>query len=315
MKKKDKNNKSDRFRVDLVIVAIILILGPIIGLLFSKTSLLDKYKPSVKTFNNEIFETKHKIVFSSTKSEDLEVILGQLNLNLESIKKGGLLPNFELLELPKDLSKIEPSKRRKDIFIASVLPIIIHANLETLDDRQKLCQALKEKKPETIIKIAKKYGYTSQEIGKLNNKETLLNNIDAIPVSLAIAQAAVESGWGTSRFALEGNALYGQWAWNSTDGIKPKLLKDSNVVVRSFDTLASSVKSYIVNLNTHKAYKGMRTKRKRSCNNENLISGLELSNWMGNYATTRDEYIKILRTVISSNKLSDFDSILIKNSL
>ena len=315
MKKKDKDNKPDRFRIDLVIVIIVLFLGPIIGILFSKTSFLDKYKPTVKIFNNQVFETKHKIVFSSTKSEDLEVILEQLNLNLENVKKGGLLPNFELLELPKDLSKIEPSKRRKDIFIASVLPIIINANLETLDDRQKLCQALKENKLEHIIKIAKKYGYTSEEIGKLKNKEILLKNIDAIPVSLAIAQAAVESGWGTSRFALEGNALYGQWAWNSKDGIKPKSVEDSNIVVRSFDNLASSVKSYIINLNTHNAYKGMRTKRKRSCDNENLISGLELANWMGNYATTRDEYIKILRTVISSNKLSDFDSIIVKNPL
>ena len=81
-------------------------------------------------------------------------------------------------------------------------------------------------------------------------------------------------------------------------------------MVRKFETLDDSVKAYLTNLNSHSAYSGMRSKRKRNCSQKKLISGYDLANWMGNYAITRDEYIKTLRLVIKANKLELLDDLI-----
>ena len=305
-----KKSNFESIRIDFVLVFIILLLGPIAGLIFSKTNLFDNFKPKVETFDEKVFFSKNKIIFSSTKSTDLEALFLHLKIDLQKIRQGQAMPNIEILSLPKDLSSIESSERRKNIFFSSILPIIVRENLKILKNRKQLCKAINVSDTRKIEEIAFIYNINIENIEKLNINETLINKIDAIPVSLAMAQAAIESGWGTSRFSLEGNALYGQWAWKENAGIKPKEALNSKAVVRSFKNLSQSVKAYMINLNTHNAYSGMRSKRKRSCANEKLISGFKLSNWMGNYATTRDEYIKILRSVIKGNDLKPFDSII-----
>ena len=88
-------------------------------------------------------------------------------------------------------------------------------------------------------------------------KSELMNKINSIPISLILAQSIIESGWGASRFAQEGNALFGQWTWKTDDGIKPKGNLHANFSVKNFDSLLESVNSYILNLNTHQAYKGL----------------------------------------------------------
>ena len=292
-----------------------MILGPVIGLIFSKTDWLDEYKPKVKTFDFDpsSFISEHKIIFSSTRSEDLEGLIKKLELNLENIKLGNPVPNFELLSLPKDLNKVEPVIRRKEIFFSSIFPLILRSNMEILNHRKNLCDAFNSNNKEKIAEIASIYKVNIETLTDQNIKEVLLKKVDAIPFSLALAQAAVESGWGTSRFALEGNALYGQWVWNEDLGIKPKLAQNGQAVVRSFENLFDSVKSYMSNLNNHKAYSGMRSKRQRSCIEKELIEGYELAEWMGSYAETREEYIKILRKIISSNNLDQIDQAINKN--
>ena len=313
---KKHRNRNFTFRLDLIIIFIVILLGPAIGLLISKTDLLDKIellkilKPEVSVHEQKFLNPNHEIVFSSTKSKDLEVLLEQIDLDYSKILDIENLSNLSLLSLPKDLSTIEPTSRRKNIFLSSILPLIVNSNLEILGHRKALCDAIKNNDNEKKQEIAKKYNIDLSTVEDLMIDDKLIRHIDAIPISLAMSQAAVESGWGTSRFALQGNALFGQWVWNESKGIKPKFASDKNAVVRKFETLGGSVKAYLKNLNTHIAYSGMRAKRKRNCSQKKLISGYDLANWMGNYAITRDEYIKTLRLVIKANKLELLDDLI-----
>ena len=131
--------------------------------------------------------------------------------------------------------------------------------------------------------------------------------MDIIPVSVALAQAANESGWGTSRFALEGNALFGQWTW-SKKGISPKNQDpDKTHKILQFQILKASVRAYKNNLNTHNAYKEFREARAQLRQNEEEIMGLKLTKHLSAYASIGQKYVEILNDIIERNSLSDFD--------
>ena len=138
--------------------------------------------------------------------------------------------------------------------------------------------------------------------------------MDMIPVSIALAQAAKESGWGTSRFALEGNAIFGQWTWDG-QGIAP-LKRDGNKnhKILKFPILRASVKAYKNNLNTHKSYFKFREKKKTIKKKNKNITGLALTGTLKNYAQTGSEYTKILNQIITQNRLSDFEPVKLVNS-
>ena len=144
-----KKNKSN-FRFDIILIFLVILLGPASGLLISKTNILDKYKflnflrPEVNVYEKVNFSKKHEIIFSSTKAIDLEVLLNQINLSYSNINSLEDLANFRLLTLPKDLSNIEPVSRRKNLFLSSILPLVVAENLNILEDRKKLCKAIKE---------------------------------------------------------------------------------------------------------------------------------------------------------------------------
>ena len=138
--------------------------------------------------------------------------------------------------------------------------------------------------------------------------------MDIIPVSIAIAQAAKESGWGTSRFALEGNAMFGQWTYGN-EGIAPlDREKDKGHKVLKFPMLRSSVQAYKNNLNTHSGYKEFRNERAELRRNNKKISGLKLVDYLKNYAATGEEYTKTLKKIINQNDLTDFDKAILMNS-
>tara|TARA_B100000767_G_C19399578_1_gene383317 strand:- start:4 stop:597 length:594 start_codon:yes stop_codon:yes gene_type:complete len=143
----------------------------------------------------------------------------------------------------------------------------------------------------------------------VNNKDlsTLKVRMDEIPTSLAIAQAAKETGWGTSRFALQGNALFGQWTW-SGEGIKPAAAEDNSThKVMKFKVLQASVKAYHRNLNTHSSYKNFRRVRAQLRDNDEKLNSLILSEYLDKYAETGKKYVEILQQIIKQNQLMDFD--------
>ncbi len=187
-------------------------------------------------------------------------------------------------------------------------------NEKIIADRKKL-KILAEKKYTTDLEkqwIRQKL--LEYKVKKGDLKE-LVVRMDVIPTSIALAQAAKESGWGTSRFALEGNAIFGQWTW-SGQGIAP-LDRDSNKKhkILKFPILRASVKAYQNNLNTHKSYVKFREKRNKLRMKNKKIVGLELTDTLNNYAQTGSEYTKILNQIIKQNKLSDFEPVRLVNSV
>ena len=129
-----------------------------------------------------------------------------------------------------------------------------------------------------------------------------------MPHSLALAQAAVESGWGQSRFAKEGNALFGQWAWSADEGIKPLDASNSRAVIRSFATIYDSVFAYIHNLNTHYAYQDFRDVRAEDIAQGKRISGLKLARYLTAYAELGEKYVYTLQSMILQNRFDIYET-------
>ena len=228
------------------------------------------------------------------------------NYNLNEIRKNKLVKPINIDLLPNEIKSIENSKKRKEFFIQIILPLILDENKKIKLERRTLFSILNknsnsEAERNWLKSKFKQYGVVNRDL------TTLKIRMDIIPVSLAIAQAAKETGWGTSRFAQEGNALFGQWTF-SGEGIKPAR-SDGNDThkVMKFKILKASVRAYHRNLNTHKSYREFRKVRAIQRDVYGQLNSLELVNYLDKYAATGNEYIKILKKIISQNKLTDFD--------
>ena len=210
--------------------------------------------------------------------------------------------------LPIELKQIQNTKERKNLFIKIVLPLILSENNRILRDRDTLFKLLNKNintkvEKDWLNKKFKRYGVVNKDVS------TLKIRMDVIPVSLAIAQAAKETGWGTSRFAIEGNALFGQWTY-SGEGIKPAASgKNEKHKVMAFSVLKASVRAYQRNLNTHSGYKEFRRARAIQRDNGENINSLELSNYLTSYAQNGLEYVDTLKKIINQNNLRDFDKV------
>ncbi len=228
------------------------------------------------------------------------------NYNLQDIRKNKLVKPINIDLLPSEIKSIENTKKRKELFIQIVLPLILEENKKIRLERKTLFAILNKnnnsKAEKNWLKSKfRQYGVVNRDLA------TLKIRMDEIPVSLAIAQAAKETGWGTSRFAQEGNALFGQWTY-SGEGIKPAG-SDSNDThkVMKFKILKASVRAYQRNLNTHKSYKKFRKVRAIQRDVFGNLNSLELVNYLDKYAETGQKYIEILKQIIDQNKLTDFD--------
>ena len=226
--------------------------------------------------------------------------------NLEDVRKNKLVKPVSLSLLPNEMKMIENTKKRKELFIQIILPLIIQENNTIKLDRKKLFQILNKSKNSKnekrwLEKKFKQYGVANKDLS------TLKIRMDEVPTSLAIAQAAKETGWGTSRFALEGNALFGQWTW-SGEGIKPAGADNNSThKVMKFKVLQASVKAYHRNLNTHSSYRSFRSARAELRDEKKELDGLALSEHLDLYAETGKKYVEILQQIIKQNKLTDFD--------
>ena len=226
--------------------------------------------------------------------------------NLNDVRKKKLVKPVALTLLPQEIKMIENSKKRKEFFIQIVLPLIIEENNNIKIDRNTLFTIINKSNNSNSEKqwLEKKYKQYGAKSGDLS---TLKIRMDEIPVSLAIAQAAKETGWGTSRFALEGNALFGQWTW-SGEGLKPKEAKEGEShKVMKFNVLQASVRAYQRNINTHSTYKDFRKARAKLRDNNKPLDSIELSKYLNKYAETGNQYVEVLQKIIKQNKLQDFD--------
>ena len=236
----------------------------------------------------------------------IQELFKSTDYNLKDIRKNKLVKPISLTLLPNEIKKIENSQKRKDLFIQIILPLIIKENNYIKSDRMKLFRILNKSKNTKVEKkwLANKF----KQYGVVNNDlSTLKIRMDEVPISMTIAQAAKETGWGTSRFAQEGNALFGQWTW-SGKGLRPKGAdSDSTHKVMKFKVLQASVKAYQRNLNTHSSYKAFRSARAELRDEGKKLDSLILSNYLDKYAETGKEYVKILQKIIKQNNLTDFD--------
>ena len=226
--------------------------------------------------------------------------------NLKDVRKKKLVKPVALTLLPEEIKMIENSQKRKEFFIQIVLPLIIKENNNIRKDRNTLFNIINKNNNSDAEKkwLEKKY---KQYGVRFKDLSTLKIRIDEIPVSLAIAQAAKETGWGTSRFAQEGNALFGQWTW-SGEGLKPKEAdKNKGHKVMKFNVLQASVRAYQRNLNTHSSYKAFRKARAELRDLGKPLDSIVLSKYLNKYAETGNQYVEVLQKIILQNKLKDFD--------
>ena len=266
---------------------------------------LDNIYDDIDVFSSNDENTNTSRLSAST----IEQLFKDTDYTLKKVKKTKLVNiGINLDHLPTEMKNIENTKKRKNLFIQIILPLIIEENTKIKLDRKKLFVILNKNNNtksdlEWIGKKFKQYGVSK------NDFTTLKTRMDEVPVSLAIAQAAKETGWGTSRFAQKGNALFGQWTW-SGDGIKPAGAEiNSTHKVASFKVLKASVKAYLRNLNTHPSYKQFRKERAIQRDNDEKLNSLELVKFLDKYAETGVEYTRILSKIIKQNSLTEFDDV------
>jgi Bax protein len=269
-------------------------------------------KPEVKVKKNNVAEVI--LPDLNLKTETVLNLFKDVDYDLSQVRNKKLVKPIYFTQFPKDLDELKNTRLKKETFIKIVLPLIVAENEKITADRKKLKLIYNKKFTTDQEKQWLRQKLLEYKVKK-GNMEELLLRIDIIPTSIALAQAAKESGWGTSRFALEGNAIFGQWTW-SGQGIAP-LDRESNKnhKILKFPILRASVKAYQNNLNTHKGYSRFREKRSNMREKNNYISGLELTDTLKNYAQTGSEYIKILNQIIKQNRLTDFEPVRLVNSV
>ncbi len=251
-------------------------------------------------------ENKSEINLVRYTTSEIDSLFKEVNYNLKDVRNTKLVKPIDIGLLPNEIKSIGNTKKRKEMFIKIVLPLIVKENNKIRVDRKRLFTILNKNSNTEIEKkwLEKKY---KQYGVRKNDLSSLKIKMDEIPVSLAIAQAAKETGWGTSRFALKGNALFGQWTW-SGEGLKPKNAEEGkDHKVMRFNSLQLSVRAYLRNLNTHSSYKNLR-KARTELRNKNLpLDSLVLSRHLDKYAETGNQYIEVLQKIIEQNNLKDFD--------
>ena len=322
------DNLSRTFLSSLIIISIFFIAPLAINLTKEKMILSKDYENNSKNNLKKLLENKttkldeqlnKKFLYEDVLTFDeqpsdaillsaatIEELFKSTNYNLKDVRENKLVKPINLDLLPKEIGKIENTKKRKELFIQIILPLVIDENNSIKLDRIKLFSILNKSKntkteQEWLNIKFKQYGVVNKDLS------TLKIRMDEVPVSMAIAQAAKETGWGTSRFAQEGNALFGQWTW-SGEGIKPADAEDDSThKVMRFKVLQASVKAYQRNLNTHSSYKDFRSARAELRDEGKELDSMILTEYLDKYAETGKEYVKILQQIIRQNDLTDFD--------
>jgi len=219
------------------------------------------------------------------------------------------VPLLAIKDIPQDIGD-EPIALKKSLFFRSILPLVLAENRRIRMERDRIASAFDDGdftqgSPEwkRVAAIAQRYDVDA-DLNDPDVRERLRRRVDEIPPSLALAQAANESAWGTSRFAREGNNLYGEWTWNADKGIVPKRRAEgADHFVRRFDSLRASVRSYLNNLNTHQAYAKLRSQRRRLREIGTPVTGMRLAGALDAYSERGMAYVNDIRNMIAYNRL------------
>jgi len=234
----------------------------------------------------------------------------------DSLSKG--VPPMIIQSLPDDLDLLTPVSEKKKIFFLSLLPMILLANehieqqrreLETLIQRYDAGESLSREHRNHLSSLVSEYDLDGDPLNDMRVRRRLFERIDIIPPSLALAQAANESAWGTSRFTQLANNLFGEWTFASGTGLVPHdRPPGATHEIRRFDSIFSAITSYIKNLNTHSAYNDLRKERYRLRTEGLPVRGIDLTMGLLRYSERREEYVRDIQKIIRQNNLSTLSS-------
>ena len=248
--------------------------------------------------------------YTATASLFLSLILAFFcGYLFEANKEGVMFHSSQPKSETPDFSVYTDVKQKKLDFFLFLLPKVKIANEAILKERRWLAQlpdSITKKNQATLVVLAKKYKVKA--VGFNDIIEQLLIRVDTIPASLVLAQAANESAWATSRFARQGNNLFGQWCYVKNCGLIPKQRgKGENHEVAQFKSVQQSIESYMRNLNSQYSYEDLRVLRQHLRNNEKVVSGHQLAQGLLKYSTRREAYVKEIQAMIKHNGLSQYD--------
>lgn len=228
------------------------------------------------------------------------------------------VPRTFLAKLPDTLPELNDAKRRKKMFVSAMLPIILRANELIIADRGRLLEikqqlhdtgSISQRQRRWLEQMSKRYRVKISNPATPSQIEALLFRADVIPPSLALAQAAMESGWGTSYFAQKGNALFGEWVWNSAEGLLPRERDEGKThKIKKFEYLLDSVASYMTNLNRHRTYKPLRDRRAELRTHSLPLTGAALAPALAGYSERGVDYVSDILSIIDYNDLDGLDS-------
>ena len=280
---------------------------------FNKKKDLNGLSVNYTIRNANLFETNTSDVTVDYISESSEMIeiFKKYQFSIDNLLNNQSANLIIFSSLPKDFMEIQPVIERKRLFINTIIPIIYSENLQILNDRKKILDWWRESDgenfsrdfwPQWLFELSEQYGSSDSNLGNL------LVRVDIIPISLALAQAAIESGWGTSRYSREGNAIFGQYTFDESRGLKPKDRNENDqFFIKKFSNLSESVRSYLKNINTHLAYADFREERKKLRMSGEKLSGYKLVNFLKDYSERKDSYIKDVKEIMTSNNFKKFD--------
>jgi len=215
---------------------------------------------------------------------------------------------------PSSYYKMSGNAQKRE-FINILKPLIDIGNKKTMQERafvenffnqviNSSFRSINPKDFKILLKISKKY-----RVKNIYDRDLYLRRIDIVPVSLALVQGAIESGWGKSRFVREANNIFGHWTWGEIGLIPAGREEGKTHKIRIFNTLQDSVNAYILNLNRHYAYKGFRDARWKKREEGELITGYEAADTMINYSELRQKYVDMLHKMMKDYRLLYYDVI------
>ena len=274
---------------------------------------------AVEGFNDRVATTepsplrKPGTVILLPSIDKLDDMFASVGYHLDNVRSGtAKVPRLTIAALPSDMAAIALPDKRKAMFLRYMLPLVLEANQRVREQRNRLLALTQDLKSgasipleswQWFLDLAKEYQVGAEQITEL------VRRVDVTPPSLALAQAAIESGWGTSRFALEGNSAFGQWTTEQYDGLVPHERPNGHTYkIRSFERPIDAVHSYLRNLNTHRAYRAFRSKRATLRDVEGTSDSLKLVGTLGGYAEEGEIYLQLLRRVILVNSLRTLDN-------
>lgn len=245
---------------------------------------------------------------STSTALDVAFEVEQFGFSLASEKT---VPPLVLASLPDDFAAVRNPKKRQELFLHALLPIVLIENRRIREQRELAKLLLESGQPagdSPMYTWLKKLAQKLRVRGDLDNPEVkarILNRLDVIPTDLALAQAALETGWGTSRFALEGNSLFGQWTFKKEGGLIPSNRnRNATHFVASFPDLRASVRAYMRNLNTGHAYKEFRIARAQLRAEGKPLEAMELANYLQRYSQRGEHYITEIKSMIKNRRIA-----------